>query len=185
MHTFTLSLFSSALTPTGSNKGCSITRGNSYLYQTYFINLFHLIIIIYKTKISLKYQQNHWIMKKSRLYLLQYFIHWIGKKLISKLKFVLWNEYSKLDSTRLFLKQQSFFGLFNGNPLIILSFIILRSFLIYIRYSLNSFFFIFSNHFSLYFFVVFSLFCFDSMENFTRFSIQHLLSYLFQCRKKV
>lgn len=33
MHTFTLSLFSSALTPTGSNKGCSITRGNSYLYQ--------------------------------------------------------------------------------------------------------------------------------------------------------
>lgn len=41
MHSFTLSLFSSSLTPTGSNKGCSITRGNSYLYnKEHLRNLF-------------------------------------------------------------------------------------------------------------------------------------------------
>ena len=40
MHTFTLSLFSSSLTPTGSNKGCSITRGNSYLYNKEHLTIF-------------------------------------------------------------------------------------------------------------------------------------------------
>jgi hypothetical protein len=40
MHSFTLSLFSSSFTPTGSNKGCSITRGNSYLYNKDHFNKF-------------------------------------------------------------------------------------------------------------------------------------------------
>lgn len=63
MHTFTLSLFSSALTPTGSNKGCSITRGNSYLYQPRkkLFKLSNLIISLLYASLALFLFQFHLI----------------------------------------------------------------------------------------------------------------------------
>lgn len=154
MHTFTLSLFSSALTPTGSNKGCSITRGNSYLYQTYFSS--HLIFSIHHHNNK---PNNHWIMKS---FVFQ--SHWFGKKmLILKIEICIMTDRTRRLKAAADYSMEIWKSSLSLSHLIILFHSFFFHVLIYIRYSLNIFC------------VVFSLFRFDSMVK-TRFFFQSNIS---------